>query len=491
MVYTATLNGRKGRFARNSALWCRQRLITAGLAGSDAFAFGLACLLFRTQESIPTAILYHGKPLTPGSNVFVVVATLFIIFRWVAGDYSRRQLFWDGTRLTTRALAIVAAPDSIIYILVGGTRWAWSIIGCWIFLFLAVPILRQCTRLLLTKLGLWKLPTALLGNSANAREAFQVFSHSISLGFDVQHLIVEDDEETPPTLLNLNRIYMAPGGEFVRRLLDVGCRQVIIASDKEPSGLLKEQIQHIIAADIGVGFVPSLRGLPLSGLTMNYFFGKEILLLQVRNNLARIPYRVLKSLLDFVGSAVLLVVLSPLFIAIMIAISVSDGGRPFFVQQRLGRRGREFNCFKFRSMTADAEHLLAMWQHENPDLLEKYKLSNFKLRNDPRVTRLGRWLRCTSLDELPQLLNVLLGDMSLVGPRPLLTREIPEYGSVDRYCLCRPGITGLWQISGRSETTFKDRVVFDDWYIRNWSIWYDLVILFQTIGVLIQRKGAY
>jgi len=144
------------------------------------------------------------------------------------------------------------------------------------------------------------------------------------------------------------------------------------------------------------------------------------------------------------------------------------------------------------TMVVDAEDQMARWETEDPVLLARYCESNFKLQVDPRVTRIGAWMRRKSLDELPQLFNVLLGDMSLVGPRPLLRRELPEYGAViSLYERVRPGITGLWQISGRSHTTFAERISYDEWYIKNWTVWYDLVILLQTIWVLMRGEGAY
>ena len=137
--------------------------------------------------------------------------------------------------------------------------------------------------------------------------------------------------------------------------------------------------------------------------------------------------------------------------------------------------------------------MLSSWETEQPHLAEQYRASNFKLADDPRVTRFGRWLRRTSLDELPQLLNVLLGEMSLSGPRPLLAREVSSYGvAIELYQKVRPGITGLWQINGRSNTSFADRVTFDEWYIKNWSLWYDIVILLRTVRVVFSsRSGAY
>jgi Undecaprenyl-phosphate galactose phosphotransferase WbaP len=215
-------------------------------------------------------------------------------------------------------------------------------------------------------------------------------------------------------------------------------------------------------------------------------------LLQVRNNLARLPQRVLKRSIDIIGSILLLLVLSPLLLFIAALIKAEDGGPVFFIQSRVGRGGRDFRCWKFRTMVVDAEAQLARWEDENPVLLARYRGENFKLPNDPRTTRIGCWLRRKSLDELPQLINVFLGHMSLVGPRPLLRRELPDYGAViTLYERVRPGITGLWQISGRSHTTFAQRVSYDEWYIKNWTVWYDVVITLQTFWVLVRGEGAY
>lgn len=136
--------------------------------------------------------------------------------------------------------------------------------------------------------------------------------------------------------------------------------------------------------------------------------------------------------------------------------------------------------------------MLNSWKEENNIIYQKYVANNFKLDNDPRVTRIGRLLRKTSLDELGQLLNVLKGEMSLVGPRPLLERELGDYNDgMFYYAMVKPGITGMWQVSGRSKTSFADRCRLDTWYIKNWSLWYDVVILIKTIGVVVKRDGAY
>jgi undecaprenyl-phosphate galactose phosphotransferase len=214
-------------------------------------------------------------------------------------------------------------------------------------------------------------------------------------------------------------------------------------------------------------------------------------MLRVRDNLARFSPRITKRFFDLVAASLLVVILSPLLLYIAWRIRREDGGPVFFIQGRVGRRGRQFGCLKFRSMVMDAEDRLKQYLHSHPDLAAEYEI-NFKIRDDPRVTRIGKLLRRGSLDELPQLFNVLRGDMSLVGPRPLLERELDRYGeNICLYRLVHPGITGLWQVSGRSETTFDERAHLDAWYVKNWTLWYDIVILLRTIKVVLRRDGAY
>ena len=193
-----------------------------------------------------------------------------------------------------------------------------------------------------------------------------------------------------------------------------------------------------------------------------------------------------KNVLDRVIALVGLVLCTPLFLAIAVAIRLSDPGPVFFRQPRVGREGRTFRVWKFRTMYTDAEDRLAALadQNESDGLL-------FKIRDDPRIFPVGRFLRATSMDELPQLVNVLLGEMSLVGPRPLPAEDGDFLGDVRRRLLVRPGITGLWQVSGRSDLSWDDAVRLDLYYVDNWSLVLDLLTLWRTIGAVLRRKGAY
>jgi Undecaprenyl-phosphate galactose phosphotransferase WbaP len=188
-------------------------------------------------------------------------------------------------------------------------------------------------------------------------------------------------------------------------------------------------------------------------------------------------------------AALLLVGLSSLMLALVWLVR-RDGKPAFYRHKRVGAGGRAFHCIKFRSMIPDADRVLAELLMRDPNAAAEWEATQ-KLRHDPRVTSVGRFLRKTSLDELPQLLNVLRGEMSLVGPRPIVTAETRFYGEhISHYHATRPGITGLWQVSGRSDTTYERRVQLDVLYVRNWTFWNDIIILLRTVPIVMLRRGA-
>jgi exopolysaccharide biosynthesis polyprenyl glycosylphosphotransferase len=198
------------------------------------------------------------------------------------------------------------------------------------------------------------------------------------------------------------------------------------------------------------------------------------------------PRRLVKNTFDAGVAAVAVVVLSPVLLAVAVAVKLTDRGPVLFRQIRVGRTGEEFNAYKFRSMVVDAERRLPELRGPNEGA------GLFKMRDDPRVTRIGRFLRRYSLDELPQLFNVLKGQMSLVGPRPPLPAEVAQYpNEMRRRLLVKPGITGLWQVSGRSDLSWDESVRFDLYYVENWSLTSDLIILWRTVRAVFRGTGAY
>lgn len=200
--------------------------------------------------------------------------------------------------------------------------------------------------------------------------------------------------------------------------------------------------------------------------------------------------RVFKRTFDVFFAILLLIMLSPLFAFLAIKIS-RDGGPSFYGHTRIGMNGRKFKCYKFRSMIMNSQEVLAHLLATDPHAKAEWD-KEFKLKNDPRITRLGHFIRKTSIDELPQLWNVLKGDMSFVGPRPVTEDELDRYRQYVKYYLAvRPGITGLWQVSGRNDVSYNERIRLDTRYIIGWSLLQDFIILFKTISVVFFRKGAY
>ena len=201
-------------------------------------------------------------------------------------------------------------------------------------------------------------------------------------------------------------------------------------------------------------------------------------------------FRVQKRVLDTIMTVFVFLLASPLFIILPILIKATSEGPVFYRQQRLGKGGRRIGVWKFRSMYNDADERLKKLLETNPAAAEEWQ-QNRKLRRDPRVTPLGKFMRMTSLDELPQLFNVFLGHMSLIGPRPIVDDEVEKYGdSYGIFSSVRPGVTGLWQVSGRSDTDYTRRVALDSYYVLNWSPWMDWWILLRTIYVVLLMRGA-
>jgi Undecaprenyl-phosphate galactose phosphotransferase WbaP len=478
--------------ARHLRYW----LSILGLAFADGLSFLIADLLIRHGHSVPTLVMFRGSNSSHHStpiNVFAALAILFIGVRYISGDYGRRQLFWDGAKTTTIALLVTSIPDIIMTLLGSNIYSLWPVLLSWGALLFVMPVMRQGMRLIMTRAGIWQIPTVLIGISPRSAEIGTALKESLSLGFDLRWLVIEDDaDHIPPTLAPLKRIHSSDPARIASLVCGEGCKEAIVAAEDMQSAHFAEVVQRLLEVNVPVAIIPSLNRLPLANATINYFFGSDVLLMQVRSNVQRLPWRITKRLFDIVVGASLLVLLLPVFLVLGIIIKCSSRGPMTFSQRRVGRRGVPFQCHKFRTMVVDAETVLLSWAKENPELYSEY-LKTYKLHDDPRITPIGKWLRKTSLDELPQLLNVLRGDMSLVGPRPVVQHELDEYygPAAQLYIRTRPGMTGLWQVSGRSDTSYERRVFLDEWYILNWSFWYDIVILIQTLWMVITGRGAF
>lgn len=462
--------------------------ILLGDAMAFVIAFAVATLLKVSSDPSHSIEMWFSKQDIQRYVAWCALACLgLMLFLTRFQHYSDRRPFWDELGDILRLVGILAVLDMT---LVAATRWNASR-QWWVWVWVASCILiiwgRFVTRWILQKLGLWIRPTIIIGHGENATEAAIALQSEPRMGFQVAGYVDVDADVIElqlngRVLQNLNQL---------EALADQPGIQWVIALEHSQS----EQREHWLrtltqwgASDISV--IPAMRGVPLYGTDIAHFFSHEVALLRVRNNLRRWPARLTKRLFDLVSATALLVLLSPILLLIAFALKL-EGGNIFFAHQRIGKNGRKFDCYKFRSMVPNAEELLNQLLAANPALQVEWQREH-KLKDDPRVSKLGDFLRRTSLDELPQLLNVLKSEMSLVGPRPIVQEELQRYGSEKSYYLMvRPGMTGLWQVSGRNDVDYETRVYLDAWYVKNWSLWYDLAILFKTVKVVFSRDGAY
>jgi UDP-galactose-lipid carrier transferase len=437
----------------------------------------------------------HGWGRLDRVAVFGHAAIIAITVGWFWSSlehYARRRPFWDELREVFRVLTIMFMVSGAVAFVAGLDTAPTSHLVMWACNFLLLPLGRGGVRQLLADLDLWKVPAVIVGTGDNAREAALAIVGESSMGYRISGFINAGEHGSPsssPPADGTDALHLLPESVLFAPGFDA---RIILALDSMTTPESQSLIRRILIAHRNIHVIPSIRGLPLFGTQLSHFFSHEVLFLTVRSNLSRRSLQFIKRTFDILGAVVLLIALCPLMAYVAWRIWREDGSPIIFHQPRLARGSGEFGFLKFRSMVRNADEVLARWRKSDSPEWREYYSCNFKLKNDPRLLGVGSWIRSMSIDELPQLVNVIKGEMSLVGPRPLLARELVEYGdSIHFYRQARPGITGLWQISGRSETKFEDRALLDEWYVQNWSLWYDIAILFKTIRVVFAREGAH
>jgi len=383
-----------------------------------------------------------------------------------------RGVFAGTTGAFVLALALSLLIDRFT------ARFVWESIVLWFSIGVFLCVVRETARSILLGFGRWRLRTLVVGPERLRDAMTQVLGEDRALGVEILHWI------QPPTGTELE------GRRSIQehlRKADVDF--VLLAGDGEATVAQQEVLRDLVqfrmpfgairAAGSGRRFAGRRYALP-HGMTLELGLTRLDQAVRLRT----------KRACEILLAVAMLVALLPLFLIFALIIRL-DGGPTFYGQVRVGRGGRPFRCLKFRSMVHNADKVLADLLARDPEAAKEWA-RDFKLKNDPRITKLGRFLRSSSLDELPQLLNVLRGEMSFVGPRPIVEAEIERYREdIDLYYLVRPGITGLWQISGRNDVTYDERVAFDVKYVLNWSLKFDLMILLRTLPAVLRKSGAY
>lgn len=424
------------------------------------------------------------------SYLFFVIPFSYLILFFYEHLYEKRLPFWQNTEKIFKT-CFFATVISIGFMYFSNTakdisRIFVAVSGCIAFIYLIIS--RYMFKRLMMLVGIWQKPAILVGHRNSFELLAKMFTDEPTMGYQIVGMITDD------TGLTLKHKHPIIGSFSTIKDTIKTCKvkNVIIATPGLKGDEILKLIETIHPLVNELAILPDLPGVPLSNIEIENFFNQQTVLLKIKNNLS-VPFNcIIKRFLDIVLGSIISIVALPLMFLISILIRVDSPGPAIYVAKRLGRKGKEFNCYKFRTMYLNNEQIFQAFLEENPDARDEWKKYAKIKKEDPRVTRLGRFLRKTSLDELPQIFNVLKGEMSLVGPRPYLPRESERMGySAGTILEATPGITGLWQVCGRNDIDFEGRLQLDCWYVRNWSVWLDLTLLVKTVGVVLNRKGAY
>jgi undecaprenyl-phosphate galactose phosphotransferase len=456
-----------------------------GLILADALALALAFVLATSiNEVIQTKFhqLDAGEFYAPylDERIATVSVLALGILLWLAHarHYTSRRPYWTEVKQIFFGLIAAAMVDGWIqfaFKVQPSRLWQFQL---WVYATLLILSGRALVRCLFARAGWWQLGTVVIGTAEGVGELRRFVEREQSLGYLIETVLISAGAQDR-LLSELRRALAA--GRIRHALID--CRSM-------PPRLLEQIVGTLDLARVSYCLMPPLRSMPLLDLEVQHFIGHDFILLHShRQPLDRRRSRTSKRIFDVVVAGLTLLGTLP-FLTVIAMLVKLDGGPAFYASSRLGRDGSRFRAFKFRTMQLGAERVLHEMIANDPVRELEWK-NNFKLKNDPRITWLGKFLRDTSLDELPQLFNVLRGEMSIVGPRPLLLDEIESYGPwLDLYVKSLPGITGIWQVSGRDSLAYERRIELNNWYVRNWSLWHDIVILLKTIVVVVQRKSA-
>lgn len=449
-----------------------------------AVVLGFVCALVLTVLINDT---YFHRPVPWVTNVagiehiaqLLAIAVFLILWFENEGHYRNRMPFWMETQKVINVIFFAMMMDVFLqFAHKQDFSRTWLVSG-WIITSIAILFGRSFMRAILQKKGLWRIRVLLVGNGSLAKDALVTIKAETSIGYDLAAQISHLPKDLKNETINWRELCARQGVDYV-----------ILAMDGSESSTTDVVIDQLLREGITFSVFSPLQNLPAQHLTMHHFLGRRAFLMVCDSKLEQILPRFLKRCFDLVAASLALILLSPFLLLISLIVR-KDGGPALFKHKRLGISDQSFGCMKFRSMAMNSDNILKKHLEENAHARAEWD-KDHKLKNDPRVTALGSFLRRSSLDELPQLINVLRGEMSLVGPRPIVMAEVHRYDNdINHYNRVRPGITGLWQVSGRNDVSYAERVKMDAWYVCNWSLWLDITIICKTIPVLLNRKGAY
>ena len=480
-------------FVQDVKWYCSREAEKYFLTIADALAM-ICALWLAGMLTLDTSDLNSWSLDSSRLVSFFLLSLITLALFKLKGHHVKRRPYSNEIREVLKIVVTMGLIDAALLFLGKRESSREALLVTWLLVPCFVLLLRGLVKYLLLKAGGWLRPMVIIGWGENALQTARAFDEEALMGYRlIAFLIPEGRERFEHNYLN-RRKQAVPcislGSDPEQTLKMLGDPHAVVALEQGGIDAYQGMIQQVSRRVANMQVVPAVRGLPLYGMEVNHFFTHEVLLLTMRNNLARPGLQLIKRCFDLTTSIAVLIVGSP--VLLWIAAKVLASGRPiFFGHRRVGQNGKHFLCYKFRTMAVNADVLLKELLERDPQARAEWE-RDFKLKNDPRITSIGHFLRKTSLDELPQLWNVLKGEMSLVGPRPVVDAELERYGNqVDFYLEAKPGVTGLWQVSGRNDVSYDTRVYLDAWYVKNWSLFNDIVILLKTVKVIFKKDGAY
>lgn len=409
---------------------------------------------------------------------FIYISLVFISIFIYERLYTLHLTFWDETKLILKAVTLGMLFSLTLLTLSKSSSDVsrLTMIIAWCYIVILLPSARHYTKTYLHKIGLYVTNLIIVSDDeTEAKEVKCAIEQEHNLGYLVQDILL---------------IKTSIAKEQVAYIKSKKTSGIIVVTQN--SALREDTInslQHIVRK---IFFLPSAKNIAFLNSKIEYLFNSQMFLIKLDNNLNKLTSKLLKRAFDIFLTLLILPILLPILAIIAIFIKISTKESPFFIQERLGQNNTLFKCIKFQTMHPNSDKLLDDFFKLNPKEAQHWNEFKKIKGDDPRVTKIGNFLRKTSLDELPQIFNVLNSTMSFVGPRPYLEREICDMQDRDETIrIAKPGITGMWQVMGRNNLSFEKRTQLDEWYIRNWSLWLDIVLLFKTVNVVLKRGGAY
>lgn len=433
-------------------------------------ACAVASLLYLFSVLTDFQFVSLSLLLSERFSSFLAVSLMLVVYFLFKGHYHMRMPFWRETEEVTASAFMALLLEGFLIYANKADVSRLSVFLTWI----AAPFFVMWVRALIRRTRLAGASSAALifGDERHANRAMDIFRSDSHMG-----VVVVGVSSICPADVVAAQMAASKAELAILALSGNDEREISLAADLRRSG-------------IDVCVVTPAMGMS-AGMNVQYVLGKDAMLLAGRPRVAPVLSRIAKRAFDILVSLIALVALAIPMSLLAVAVFLSDRGSPFFAHERIGEGGKRFKCLKFRSMRVNSQEMLDRYLRENPDAAAAWESSR-KLPDDPRITAIGRLIRKTSADELPQLFNVIKGDMSLVGPRPVTEDELRHYGSSSElYTSVKPGVTGLWQVSGRSDVSYERRVALDAWYVENWSPWHDIAILAKTIPAVLATQGAY